>query len=181
MTTPPVTPRRILVYGVTGSGKSTAAARIATAFEVPLILADEVAWQPGWKMLGLEQQRKTFADLAGGDCWVFDTAYGTWLDLVLPRVELVVALDYPRWVSLQRLLRRTAARIVTRAPVCNGNTESVRMALSRDSILLWHFRSFARKRRRIIAWSSDLTGPTVHRFRKPADLERWIRSQPASR
>lgn len=154
---------------------------IASAFAVPLVLADEVAWQPGWKMLGLEQQRKTFADLASGDRWVFDTAYGTWSDLVLPRVDLVVALDYPRWVSLQRLLRRTASRVVTREPACNGNIESVRMVLSRDSIILWHFRTFARKRRRIIAWSSDPTGPRVLRFRRPHDLEWWIRSQPASR
>jgi len=34
---------------------------------------------------------------------VLDTAYGAWLDVVLPRVDLVVGLDYPRWFFLQRV------------------------------------------------------------------------------
>ncbi len=66
-----------------------------------------------------------------------------------------------------------------REPIRNGNTESLRMALSRESIIMWHFRSFPRKRRRVVAWSNDPTMPTVLRFGRPHDLERWIRSQAA--
>ena len=44
--------------------------------------------------------------IASSDEWVLDTAYGHWRDLVLPRTELIVALDYLRIVSLARLTRR---------------------------------------------------------------------------
>jgi adenylate kinase family enzyme len=35
--------------------------------------------------------------------WVLDAAYGRWLDIAIARVELIVALDFPRWLSLARL------------------------------------------------------------------------------
>jgi hypothetical protein len=66
-----------------------------------------------------------------------------------------VALDYPRWFSLQRLLRRTVSRAATGQEMCNGNTETWRQMFSRDSIIVWHFRSWRRKRARIHQWVSD--------------------------
>jgi len=170
-----MTERRILVYGVTGSGKSTAATRLGAVTRLPVHLADELTWLPGWVPVDTETQRETFAAIAASDAWVLDTAYSSWLDLVLPRCELVVALDYPRWRSLAQLLRRTAVRIVDRRPVCNGNVETLRGAVSRDSIIAWHFRSFTRKRDRVEEWSRS-TDVAVLRFRRPADAERWLRA-----
>lgn len=57
---------------------------------------------------------------------MLDTAYSAWLDVVLPRVELILGLDYPRWISLQRLIRRTLMRAIDKKPICNGNTEIVK-------------------------------------------------------
>jgi adenylate kinase family enzyme len=168
-----VTERRILVYGVTGSGKSTAAARLAAVTRLPVHLADELTWLPGWVAVDPDVQRETFAAIVATDEWVLDTAYASWRDLVLSRVQLVVGLDYPRWRSLGRLVRRTVTRMVDRRPICNGNVESLHGTLSRDSILLWHFRSYARKRDRMRAWAASEDVPTLL-FRRPADLERWL-------
>jgi hypothetical protein len=117
-------PDRILVYGVTGSGKSTAATRIAAATGLPLTLVDELTWLPGWVPVDGVEQRRVIGEIVRGERWVLDSAYGAWLDLVLPRVELVVGLDYPRWLSLARLVRRTLSSAITKAPHCNGNVES---------------------------------------------------------
>lgn len=172
-------PRRILVYGVTGSGKTTLAGRIAAATGLPWhSVDDEVGWLPGWVERPAQDQRRLVARLVAQPQWVLDSAYGKWLDLVLPRTELVVALDYPRWLSLARLLRRTVRRAVTREQVCNGNTESWREVLSRDSILAWHFRSYARKRARIQAWQRDPGAPQLVRLRSPGQTERWLAGLP---
>lgn len=112
--------------------------------------------------------------LVAGDRWVLDTAYGSWTDLVLPRAELVIALDYPRWVSLGRLLRRTALRLVDRREVCNGNVEHLGNLLSSNSIVRWHFQSFRRKHARIVAWEDSKSGPGVLRFRSPRETEAWL-------
>ncbi len=171
----PLTERRILVYGVTGSGKSTAATRIAAATALPLHLADELTWLPGWVPVDDDVQRERFAEIVAADEWVLDTAYAAWKDLVLQRCQLVVGLDYPRWLSLARLVRRTLIRLVDRRPICNGNVESLRGTLSQDSILVWHFRSFSRKRARMRAWAASEDVPILL-FRRPAELERWLAS-----
>lgn len=173
-------PPRILVYGVTGSGKSTAAGRIAARTGSPLTSVDELTWLPGWVAVDEQAQRERFAALAATDAWVLDGAYSGWLDVVLARAELVVGLDYPRWLSLQRLLRRTVGRIARRQSVCNGNTESWRQLVSRDSILVWHFRSFRRKRERLRDWAASGDGPQVLLFSRPRQLEAWIAALPAS-
>lgn len=82
-----------------------------------------------------DEQRSRFAAVAADDRWVLDTAYGAWLDVVLPRVDLVVGLDYPRWVSLQRVVGRSVIRAIHKRPICNGNTESFRAMVGRDSII----------------------------------------------
>jgi adenylate kinase family enzyme len=171
-----------MLYGVTGSGKSTAAARISAATGVPWTSVDDLAWQPGWVQLPEDQQRRRIAEICAGDTWLLDTAYAVWRDVPLARVELVVGLDYPRWLSLLRLARRTVVRAVLRRQVCNGNTESWRAMVSRDSILLWHFRSFTRKQRQIRAWAADPpAGVRVLRFTRPGALEAWVAGLSASR
>lgn len=170
-------PRRILLYGVTGSGKTTLARAVRERTGIPWHSADdEIGWLPGWVERPVEEQRALAQAIASGDAWVLDTAYSRWRDLVMPRVELVVALDYPRWLSLGRLLRRTVHRVVRRELVCNGNRETLRLALSRDSILVWHFRTFPGKQAQIDEWMADPTGPPVIRLRSPAETERWLES-----
>ena len=166
--------RRILVYGVTGSGKSTAAQRIAARTRLPLTLADELTWTPRWVPVAEDEQRRRFAAIAARDRWVLDTAYGAWLDVVLPRVDLVVGLDYPRWFSLQRVFRRSVMRAIDKKPICNGNTESFRGMLGRNSVIAWHFRSFGRKRGRMRTWAAAAEGPAVLLFTRSRDLQAWI-------
>jgi adenylate kinase family enzyme len=169
-------PQRVLVYGVTGSGKSTLAARLAAVSGIPWHSVDDMTWEPGWVAVPVDEQRRRIQTVCAGDRWILDTAYGQWLDVPLARAELIVGLDYPRLVSLARLVRRTVARIVDKRPICNGNRETWRSAISKDSILRWHFRSFARKRARMRAWVADPLTPRTILLRSPAETERWTRS-----
>lgn len=167
---------RILVYGVTGSGKTTMAREIAARTGLPWHEIDDLTWEPGWVVVPVDEQRRRVAAICAGERWILDTAYGAWLEVPLERVQLIVALDYPRWRSLWRLIRRTLLRNFDHKPICNGNTESLRQTFSRNSIILWHFQSFARKRDRIRAWAADESGPDVVRLISPAAAQRWLHS-----
>jgi adenylate kinase family enzyme len=169
-----VVAHRVMVYGVTGSGKSTIARQIAERTGLPWHSVDDLTWEPGWVEVPGDEQRRRIAAICAQPCWILDSAYRRWIDLPMARVDLIVALDYPRWVSLSRLARRTLLRAVTRRRVCNGNTESFRLALSRDSILVWHFRSFRRKRDRIRAWAADPAGFEVVRLTSARATRRWL-------
>jgi len=165
---------RILVYGVTGSGKTTLAAEIAERTGLPWYAVDDLTWQPGWTPVPVEEQRQRFTAICAGERWVLDTAYSSWVDVPMARVQLIVALDYPRWVSLGRLLRRTLMRVVDQRAVCNGNHESLRQTFSSDSIVLWHFRTFARKRAQMRSWARDPAGPEVVTLTSPRATREWL-------
>jgi adenylate kinase family enzyme len=167
-------PDRILVYGVTGSGKTTLAALVAQRTGLPWHALDDLTWEPGWVAVPPEEQRRRVETVCAGERWILDTAYAQWMDVPLARVELIVGLDYPRWLSLGRLIRRSLVRAVDRRPICNGNRETFRLLFSSDSIVAWHFRSFARKRSRIRAWAADPSGPAVVRLTSPRATRRWL-------
>ncbi|KUM37810.1 adenylate kinase [Arthrobacter sp. EPSL27] len=176
----PAAPSRVLFYGVTGSGKSSAARAYAEATGLPEYSADDdIGWLPGWQQRTVEEQRDLAAAIAAQDHWVLDSAYGVWRDVVVPRAELVIGLDYPRWLSLARLVRRSLRRALTREPVCNGNRETLARLFVQDSIIRWHFRSFTRKRHVMRSLHSDPAMPPAILFRHPRDLDAWLARLPA--
>jgi adenylate kinase family enzyme len=160
---------RILCFGATGSGKSTMAAALAEILALPLTLVDDLCWGRGWVQTPIELQDARIVPVLESDAFVIDSVYRRHNVIALANVDVVVALDYPRLVSLARLVRRTTRRIRTRELVCNGNVETVGRALARDSILWWHFRSWRSKRGRMRAWHADAALPPVLLLRRPRE------------
>ena len=68
----------------------------------------------------------------------------------------------------------TLSRVATKDPVCNGNTENWRALVSEESIIAWHFRSFARKRATMRAWAARPDGAPVMLLRHPRELDRLL-------
>src|SRR6478735_10973234 len=127
----PLPPRRIVLVGVTGSGKSTLAPRIAARIGAPSVSIDDLYWMPGWVKVPAAERVPRYADIAAGERWVVDGLPKAGRPVLLPRADVVVALDYPRWLSLVRLLRRTARRLRSGERICNGNTETMRGVVGR--------------------------------------------------
>jgi adenylate kinase family enzyme len=168
--------QRILIYGVCGSGKTTFAKQLSERTGIPWTAVDDLAFLPGWVNTSNEEQVAAVTTICATDRWILDTAYGKWVDVPLARVELILGLDYPRWFSFARLIRRTFTRVVDKQTICNGNVETLRQTFSKNSILLWHFKSFANKRRRMRAWRDAATvgGPKVILFSNARAAERWL-------
>jgi adenylate kinase family enzyme len=163
--------RRILCFGATGSGKSTMAAALAGILDLPPTLVDELCWEPDWQPVPDETQDERILSVLQRPAFVIDSVYRRQNGIALAKVDVVVALDYPRLVSLARLLRRTVRRIRTRELVCNGNVETLGRALGRDSILWWHFRSWGSKRDRMRTWHADAALPPVLLLRRPREAD----------
>ena len=163
-----------MVYGVTGSGKTTLAREISTRTGLPFTEIDALTWEPSWKAVDPNEQRRRIGAVCDREEWVIDHAYAIWVDIVEARAQLVVALDYPRWLSLSRLTLRCAKRLFDQKPMCNGNRESLGHLVSRESIVVWHFRSFSRKRTRMRQWDTDNPFESYVRLCSPRQTRRWL-------
>lgn len=153
--------RRILVIGTSCSGKTSLARAIARKLNLAHIELDALHWGPDWT------PREDFLDRVrtaiAADEWVTDGNYSVARPLLWGRADLIVWLDYPMGVVVQRALRRTVARSWRRTELWSGNRESFRLSfLSRDSILLWVLSTWRKNRQRYRAQFRP-GGPFAHK------------------
>ena len=103
--------RRILVIGIPGAGKSTLAAGLGAALDLPVIHLDALFWKPGWKETPRDEFRALTAELIKREQWVIDGHYGRSFDVRLPAADTVVLLDLPRMLCIWRVIRRWLTHI----------------------------------------------------------------------
>ena len=165
--------RRVEVVGPSCSGKTTTARRLAAVLGVPYIELDALHHDAGWTEAPAEvlQERVRAALDAAPDGWVVDgTYFGKLGSLVLDRADTIVWLDIPFRTAIRRVLWRTLRRAVRREELWNGNRESLRLALSRDSIVFWVLRTH---REFAATWGPRFEGRNVVRV---TDSEEWLQS-----
>jgi hypothetical protein len=104
---------RILVIGRTGSGKTTLARDIAAALGLPHVELDSLYFGPDFSTVPEPVLRERVASAIEADRWVTDGNKRAVRDLVWPRADTIVWLDYPVAVSLWRLGRRATRRTAT--------------------------------------------------------------------
>lgn len=169
--------RRVVVLGVTGSGKSTLAAELARRLGAPYVELDALYWEPNWTPAQLEVVRERVRQATAGDAWVVDGNYRQSRDLVWPRAQTIIWLDYPLIVNFWRLLRRTLWRAFTRAELWSGNRERLwPQFFTRDSLFVWAITSRPKHRREypLIPTQPDYAHVTFIRLRSPRATARWL-------
>lgn len=176
----PVRPSRVLIAGVTGSGKTTLAARLSSLWDLQHVEIDGLFHGPDWI------PRAPFLDdvraFAAEDRWVTEwqcTSKGT-DEILAPRAELVLWLDYPYRVVRSRLVRRTVARQVLRTELWNGNRERGLLNMfnrnADDNILLWQTRTLHKWTERMPDVESRHPHLAIVRFTHPRETERWLQA-----
>jgi hypothetical protein len=180
-------PLRVVVLGVTGSGKTTAARRIATAIgrrdggtDVAHVELDALYWEPNWTEAEPDVFRERIrAAIEGRDRWVADGNYRSLVwDVLWVRADTIVWLDYPLWRTQWRLFLRSARRVFTREELWSGNRESFRgQFLSGESLFMWARTSQPKYRRAFPAAFAlpEMSHVDVRRFASPAEFETWMR------
>ena len=140
---------RVVVVGTSGSGKTTLARTLATLLDAKHIEIDALHWKPNWVERPREELRAAAAEAVTAERWVADGNYGSIRDIMWGRATTVVWLNYPFHIVLRRILSRTIRRIVSREVLYSQNRETFyKSFLTRDSIILWVFRTYRSNRRR---------------------------------
>lgn len=174
-------PCRLVVLGVTGSGKTTAAARAARALHARHVELDALYWGANWTPAEIPDFRqRILSSIDAVNRWVTDGGYASHVwDVTWVRADTVLWLDYPLPLILARLFRRSARRVVTRERLWNGNQESFRSQfLSRDSLFSWAVQTHGKYRRTYPEHFAreELRHLRVVRMRSPGGVESWLRA-----
>jgi hypothetical protein len=171
--------QRILILGRTGSGKTTLARELATAIGVPHVELDALYFGPDFSTAPLSVLQERTSDAVAGDRWVTDGNKRVVRELVWPRADTVIWLDYPLVVSLWRLGKRAVWRTsVLKAQAAESGR---RRGLPKQFLLaargvLTALRSHKGQRREYPRMFAEQENQhlAVVRLRSPRAARRWL-------
>ena len=169
---------RLVVIGVSGSGKTTFAGQIARKLSLPHIELDALYWEPDWQASSRPVFRGRVQAATAAEAWVVDGNYSHSRDIVWSRASHLVWLDYSLPRVMWRVVSRTVRRIVSQQELWSGNRESLRGSLGRDSIVWYALTNYHRRRREYPALlaGAEFEHLTVYRFSRPQQASRWLQS-----
>lgn len=173
-------PKRVWVCGLSGSGKTTVARRLAMVLDVPHVELDALHWRhhPDWGMPSDDEFLPDVRQATAGDAWVVEGNYTRSRDIFWPRVELMVWLDLPLRTACWRVFLRTLRRIRSNDQLLWGvQRETVRNALlTWDGLVLWNLRVHRRRHRTYsgLVEEAGARGTEVVRLRSQRAVDEWL-------
>ena len=135
--------KRIHLVGTTGSGKTTLAKQLDRNLGYQHIELDALWWDANWTNPSIEVFRQRVEHATSGDTRVVDGNYSRIRDIVWARVETIIWLDFPLWLILFRLFKRTVGRLMTKGEIWNGNrAKTIRNIVKKCDKHLYHNHYF---------------------------------------
>lgn len=170
--------RRILILGRTGSGKTTLARELAAALDVPHVELDALYFGPEFSTAPLSVLRERTSTAIAGDSWVTDGNKSAVRDLVWPRADTIIWLDYPLVVSLWRLGKRALWRtsVLKKQAAEKGGNILPKQLVSAAKGVLTALRSHMGQRREYPKMFAQPENQhlAVVRLRSPHATRRWL-------
>ena len=171
--------KRVVVIGVTSSGKSTLAETLAKRFDLNFIELDALHWEPNWQGAPLDVFRARVEKATLEEKWIVAGNYHVVRDLIWPKAETIIWLDYPFITVLWQLSRRTFLRWWTREILWGTNREPFWQHFklwSQESLFHWLFKTYWRRKREIPLLLSQPEHQHLKliRFKTPEETKVWL-------
>lgn len=146
--------RKIIITGTTCTGKTTLGRKLSKGLSIPQIDLDNFYFLPNWVEKEKEKFVQDVVDEVGGKKeWIVTGSYQTLLkDTIWQQASVIVWLDYPLSLIVRRYLIRTFKRVVFREKCCGENYETLGRTFSKNSLFLWIFKSYWRRKERMKNW-----------------------------
>jgi adenylate kinase family enzyme len=167
-------PRRVLVAGVAGSGKTTLAGRIAERTGIPHTEIDALQHGENWT------PRPEFADdverFTRAESWITEWQYRGVRPLLAARADTLVWLDLPVGLTMRRVIRRTLRRRLRRELLWNGNVEGPLWTFftERDHIIRWAWRTRRSWQGHVAEAAARQPQLRIVRLASTSEIETWL-------
>jgi adenylate kinase family enzyme len=170
---------RIVIVGTTSSGKSTLAKQIVDKFDHDFIELDALHWEPNWSEAPQEVFAERVEKATQARKWVVAGNYHSVRDIVWPKAEVVIWLDYSLWRLFWQLTRRTFTRWWERELLWGTNYENLWKHFklwSDESLFHWLFKTYWRRKREypmLLAMPEYKHLKLIH-FKHPKETQAWL-------
>lgn len=170
----PHRPRRVLIAGTSGSGKTTTAGQVAAALQVPHVEIDALFHGPGWT------RRPSFESdvyrFSAEPSWVTEWQYDSVRAHLAEGADLLVWLDLPRSLVMRQVIGRTLVRRLRRQELWNGNFEPALWTIfaDREHIVRWAWNTHHKTAARVVELLRQRPSVAVVRLRSWDEVTRWL-------
>lgn len=101
-----VSPKRIMIFGRSGSGKSTFALALHRSLHLPLYHLDKYFFEENWQERDYQEFLRIQQAIVDGDLWIIDGNCTKSLAMRYNKADLVLYFNYPRWLCYFRVCKR---------------------------------------------------------------------------
>jgi adenylate kinase family enzyme len=116
--------KKVVVVGVSASGKSTFSRELSKKTDLPTIFMDEIMWNPGWEYIGDEATVSALDKESSKTEWIIEGYVTTNARTFLfERADTIIYLNYAPWIATCRYIKRWWNHRVQSRPELVGSPE----------------------------------------------------------
>lgn len=131
-------PKKIMIFGIPGSGKSTFAFKLSKLLDLPLFHLDKYFFINDWKERNYQEFIGIQKELVGQKAWIIDGNATRSFEIRFSCADVVLYFRFNRFICLWRIFKRLICKNPHISDRADGCSESVRLRLIQ---YLWGFDS----------------------------------------
>ncbi len=97
---------------------------------------------PNWEERPLEEEKRMVEEIVQREEWIMDGLR----DMAVANVDTIVWLDFSFAKVMYRVIKRSMTRALTGMPLYHNNKETLRLALSKDSMIIYAMKTYKTKK-----------------------------------
>ena len=104
---------RILIFGLSGSGKSTFSNKLGKKLNREVVHLDKIYYPHPFRWehtQSRDEWKQTVRDLVAQEKWIIDGHYNSTLDIRMPRADTIIFFNFNKILCLYRVVKRTLSR-----------------------------------------------------------------------
>lgn len=163
--------KRVMIVGQPGAGKSTLARALGQLTGLPVVHVDRIHHMSDWR----ERPRAEKIEMAlrshAEPEWIFEGGLSATYDVRLARADTLIVLDFPFWLRMWRVLKRTFIYYGrTRPDMADGCKEQFSWEFLK---WIWDTRHTGRRSSQALL-SKARADTQVHVLRTPSDVRIFL-------